>query len=105
MGTFINFFIVLVQEQLEDTKGVIRNRKSKKDRQYNKQKDKQQSTRELGFMMLYAPSTIFELYRDSQNFNFHSITMQPQSRRPPIYKTLNRKLKIEERGSHWKPVF
>jgi hypothetical protein len=66
MGTSINFFIVLVQEQLEGTKGVIRNPKSKKDRQYNKQKDKQQSTRELGFMMLNAPSTIFELYRDSQ---------------------------------------
>jgi hypothetical protein len=58
MGTSINFFIVLVQEQLEGTKGVIRNPKSKKD--------KQQSTRELGFMMLNAPSTIFELYRDSQ---------------------------------------
>ena len=58
MGTSINFFIVLVQEQFEDTKGVIRNPKSKKD--------KQQSTRELGFMMLNAPSTIFELYRDSQ---------------------------------------
>jgi hypothetical protein len=43
-----------------------RNRKSKKDRQHNEQKDKQQSTKQLGFMMLNALSTIFELYRDSQ---------------------------------------
>jgi hypothetical protein len=57
---------LLVQKQLEDTKGVIRNRKSKKDRQHNEQKDKQQSTKQLGFMMLNAVSTIFELYRDSQ---------------------------------------
>jgi hypothetical protein len=33
-----------VKEEFEDTKGVIRIRKSKKNRKYNGQKDKQQST-------------------------------------------------------------
>ena len=37
--------IILYQEEFEDTKGVIRIRKSKKDRQYNGQKDKQRSTK------------------------------------------------------------
>jgi len=32
-------------EEFEDTKGVIKIRKSKKDRQHNGQKDKQQSTK------------------------------------------------------------
>jgi hypothetical protein len=32
-------------EEFEDTKGVIRNCKSKKDRQHNDQKDKQRSTK------------------------------------------------------------
>jgi hypothetical protein len=37
----------MVHEKFEDIKGVIRSRKSKKDRQYNgqKKKDKQRSTK------------------------------------------------------------
>ena len=50
-----------IQEELEDTKGVIRIRKSKKDRQNNDQKETGQTT---------------------------------------IYKTLQRKLKIEQRKPH-----
>ena len=34
-----------IEEEFEDTKGVIRIRKSRKDRQHNGQKDKQQSTK------------------------------------------------------------
>jgi len=34
-----------IQEEIEDTKGVIRIRKLKKNRQHNGQKDKQRSTK------------------------------------------------------------
>ena len=34
-----------IQEEIEDTKGVIRIRKSKKNRRHNGQKDKQRSTK------------------------------------------------------------
>ena len=35
------------QEEFEDTKGLIRIRKSKKNRQHNDQKDKQRSTKHI----------------------------------------------------------
>ena len=40
-------FIILYQEEFEDTKGVIRIHKSKNDRQYNGQKKKYKSTNDL----------------------------------------------------------
>ena len=41
-----NFANRIPLQKNEDTKGVIRNRKSKKERQYNDQEDKQRSTKQ-----------------------------------------------------------
>ena len=38
------YIICIIEEKFEDTKGVIQRRKSKKDRQYNGQKKKENST-------------------------------------------------------------
>jgi hypothetical protein len=41
----IEFNIFIYSEKFEDTKGVIRSRRSKKDRQYNDKKKKRQKTK------------------------------------------------------------
>ena len=55
----------LLDEQLEDTIGVIKNRKYKKDSQYSDQKKKDKKKPKMFYKTLYMKNELFEPHTNS----------------------------------------
>jgi hypothetical protein len=87
-------------EKFDDTKGVIRSRKSKKNRQHNDQTKKDKRTMIYKTLQFEDTKGVIRSCKSKKDRQHNDQTKK--DKRTMIYKTLHRKLLIEQHEPHWK---